>query len=217
MRKEMKFKAALFDLDGVVFDTESQYTVFWGQQCREFHPEHPGLEQEIKGQTLVQIYETAFASLRNEQPLITQRLNAFEQQMSYDYVPGVQAFIAELRLHGVRTAVVTSSNVPKMQNVYRQHPELLELFDTILTAEDFTESKPHPQCYLRGAARLGAEPGECIGFEDSFNGLKAVRAAGMSVVGLATTNSRADIEPLADIVVDDFQTLHFDDICRLMQ
>ena len=137
--------------------------------------------------------------------------------MSYDYVPGVQAFIAELCQHGVRTAVVTSSNVPKMQNVYRQHPELLELFDAILTAEDFTESKPHPQCYLRGAARLGAEPGECIGFEDSFNGLKAVRAAGMSVVGLATTNSRTDIEPLADIVVDDFQTLHFDDICRLMQ
>jgi HAD superfamily hydrolase (TIGR01509 family) len=214
---DKKPKAALFDLDGVVVDTESQYSIFWGGECRRYFPDQPGLEDRIKGQTLVQIYDTAFASLRSEQPLITQRLNAFEQQMSYDYVPGVQAFIAELRQHGVRTAVVTSSNVPKMQNVYRQHPELLELFDAILTAEDFTESKPHPQCYLRGAARLGAEPGECIGFEDSFNGLKAVRAAGMSVVGLATTNSRTDIEPLADIVVDDFQTLHFDDICRLMQ
>ena len=55
-----KFKAALFDLDGVVFDTEPQYTGFWGAQCREFHPEHPGLEHEIKGQTLVQIFDRIF-------------------------------------------------------------------------------------------------------------------------------------------------------------
>ena len=58
-KKEMK--AALFDLDGVVFDTEPQYTIFWGAQCREFHPEHPGLEHEIKGQTLVQIYDAWFS------------------------------------------------------------------------------------------------------------------------------------------------------------
>jgi beta-phosphoglucomutase-like phosphatase (HAD superfamily) len=47
-----ELKAALFDLDGVVFDTEPQYTIFWGSQCRLYHPEHPGLEHEIKGQTL---------------------------------------------------------------------------------------------------------------------------------------------------------------------
>ena len=56
-----KIKAALFDLDGVVFDTEPQYTVFWGAQCREFHPEHHGLEYEIKGQTLDQIYDAWFS------------------------------------------------------------------------------------------------------------------------------------------------------------
>ena len=55
MKKQLK--AALFDLDGVVFDTEPQYTIFWGEQCREFHPEHPGLEHEIKGSTLTQIYD----------------------------------------------------------------------------------------------------------------------------------------------------------------
>ena len=47
-----QFKAALFDLDGVVFDTEPQYTKFWGAQCREFRPDYPGLEHAIKGQTL---------------------------------------------------------------------------------------------------------------------------------------------------------------------
>ena len=58
MKKDWsKLKAALFDLDGVVFNTEPQYTVFWGEQCREFHPEQPGLEHVIKGQTLTQIYD----------------------------------------------------------------------------------------------------------------------------------------------------------------
>ena len=52
-----QFKAALFDLDGVVFDTEPQYTIFWGMICRQYHPEHPGLEHEIKGSTLTQIYD----------------------------------------------------------------------------------------------------------------------------------------------------------------
>ena len=53
----MNYKAALFDLDGVVIDTESQYSVFWGSQCRLYHPEIPGLENKIKGQTLTQIFD----------------------------------------------------------------------------------------------------------------------------------------------------------------
>ena len=87
------FQAALFDLDGVVFNTEPQYTVFWGAQCREFHPKHPGLEQEIKGMTLVQIYDAWFSGeLSEKQALITERLNDYEAQMSYNYVAGFEAF-----------------------------------------------------------------------------------------------------------------------------
>ena len=109
--EKMTMKAALFDLDGVVFDTEPQYTVFWGQQCREFHPEHPGLEHEIKGQTLVQIYDAWFAGpLVQQQALITERLNRYEQQMDYIYVAGFVQYITQLRQSGVKTAVVTSSN-----------------------------------------------------------------------------------------------------------
>ena len=152
----MKIKAALFDLDGVIIDTETQYSRFWGEQCRHYFPDQPGLENVIKGQTLVQIYDHVFADLPDEQPLITERLNAYEQQMSYDYIAGAREFIESLRRQGIKTAIVTSSNQPKMKNVHRSHPELSELFDAILTAEDFTESKTHPQCYLRAAQRLVA-------------------------------------------------------------
>jgi HAD superfamily hydrolase (TIGR01509 family) len=210
----MKIKAALFDLDGVIIDTETQYSRFWGEQCRRYFPDQPGLENVIKGQTLTQIYDRVFADLPDEQPLITQRLDEYELQMTYDYIAGARAFIEDLRQQGIKTAVVTSSNQPKMRNVHRAHPELSELFDAILTAEDFTESKPHPQCYLRAAERLGCLPEECVGFEDSFNGLRAVRSAGMTVVGLATTNPADAITPQADIVVSDFRHLRLDDIAR---
>ena len=199
------FKAALFDLDGVVFDTEPQYTVFWGSMCRLYHPEHPGLEHEIKGSTLDQIFDRWWAGpLESEREAVTQRLNDFEASMNYDYIEGLQEFLAYLRRNGVKTAIVTSSNRQKMDSVYRSRPEPSLLFDDILTSEDFTESKPSPQCYLRAAQRLGAEPQDCVVFEDSFNGLRSGRAAGMFVVGLATTNSREAIAPLSDIQIDNY-------------
>ena len=205
-----ELKAVLFDLDGVVFDTEPQYTVFWGEQCRHYHPEHPGLEHEIKGQTLLQIYERWWTGpLEQERADVTRRLDDFEAQMTFDYIDGFLDFIADLRRHDVRTAVVTSSNKPKMESVYRQRPEFRSLFDAILTSEDFAESKPSPDCYLRGAARFGALPAECIVFEDSFNGLRSGRAAGMFVVGMATTNSREAIAPLSDLQATDYRGLSY--------
>lgn len=199
------FKAALFDLDGVVFDTEPQYTEFWGAQCREFHPEHPGLEHEIKGQTLVQIFDRHFSGdLAYTQEIITERLNDFEHNMRYDYIEGFEAFVRQLRSKGVKTAVVTSSNRVKMQVVYGRRSEFQKLFDAILTSEDFERSKPDPDCYLKAAARLGAGIDECIVFEDSFNGLKSGRAAGMKVVGLATTNSAESIAPYSDTVISNY-------------
>ena len=198
-------KAALFDLDGVVFDTEPQYSIFWGAQCREFHPEHPGLEHEIKGQTLVQIYDAWFSGpLADKQALITERLNQYEQQMSYDYIAGFEQYIRAIREAGVKTAVVTSSNQVKMQAVYSSHPEFRSLFDDIMTSEDFERSKPDPDCYLKSAQRLGVDIADCVVFEDSFNGLKSGRAAGMFVVGLATTNPSEAIRPLCDIVIKDY-------------
>ena len=212
-----KLKAALFDLDGVVFDTEPQYTVFWGSQCRLYHPEHPGLEQEIKGQTLTQIYDQWFSGpLEKEQEIITDRLNDFEQQMHYDYIDGFEVLIADLHAHGVKTAVVTSSNMPKMESVYRHQPAFKSLFDAVLTSEDFQLSKPDPDCYNKAAQRFNAQADECIVFEDSFNGLRSGRAAKMKVVGLTTTNTREAISQLSDIQISDYRDVSFDTLESLL-
>ncbi len=80
-------------------------------------------------------------------------------------------------------------------------------FDVILTSEDFDKSKPDPDCYLKAAQQFEFQPDECVGFEDSINGVKALNAAKMFVVGLATTNQPDALEPWCNLIVDDFTHL----------
>ncbi len=215
---ETNIKAALFDLDGVVFDTESQYSVFWKKQCRLYHPDKPGLENMIKGQTLVQIFDKYFSEpeLKSEQSEIVARLDDFEHNMEYRYVEGFIDFVSSLRENGVKTAVVTSSNLMKMNSVYKAHPKFKDMFDAILTSEDFDRSKPDPDCYIKGAEIFNVGRENCVVFEDSFNGLKAGQAANMKVIGLSTTNSKEAIAPFSDYVIPDYKNLDYSGLCRIV-
>jgi HAD superfamily hydrolase (TIGR01509 family) len=136
--------------------------------------------------------------------------------MHYDFLDGFEQLIRDLHNHGVKTAVVTSSNMPKMESVYRYQPAFKSLFDAILTSEDFERSKPDPDCYLKAAERLGVKKDECIVFEDSFNGLRSGRAAGMKVVGLATTNSAESISGLSDIQIDNYIGTNYETLSELI-
>ena len=113
-----KATAVLFDFDGVVVDTETQYSHFWHEMGKQYLG-MDDIEGRVKGQTLVYIYDTFFPGMAKEQAEITERLNRFEQEMSFDFIPGVLDFIADLHRNGVKTAVVTSSNEAKMAAVYR--------------------------------------------------------------------------------------------------
>ena len=197
-------KACLFDLDGVVFDTEPLYTLFWRNLDKRLRPNIDNFEHIIKGQTLVQIYDKYFAGEEEKQKEVTTLLYEYEQNMSFNYITGFENFVKDVRSKGIKTAVVTSSNLEKMQNVYNKHPEFKGYFDEILTSEDFEESKPSPDCYLKAAARFGVSPKECIVFEDSFNGLRSGIASGARVIGLATTNSVVEIEPYTKEVISNY-------------
>ena len=195
---------ALFDFDGVLMDTETQYSRFWDETGRKF-VNIEGFGSIIKGQTLVQIFGKHFAGHSQEElRAIEDAINDYERNMVYDFIPGAREFLAELKTAGVPTAIVTSSNNMKMAQVYKAHPDLHTLVDAILTSEDFSKSKPDPECFLKGMERLGGTPETTVVFEDSIHGITAGRAAGAYVVGLATTNKREVIEPLCDMVIDDF-------------
>lgn len=209
--------AALFDFDGVVMDTESQYTLFWDEKGKKYHPEIPDFGHHIKGQTLTQLYEKYFLYPEELQPQITQELNEFETHMYFEYIPGVVDFMKELRSRGVKIAIVTSSNDKKMANAYRAHSELPDLVDRILTADMFTHSKPHPECFLMGAEVLEAPIENCIVFEDSFHGLEAGNRAGMKVVGLSTTNPSSAIIDKASVVISDFVGFSYEKMIAILQ
>lgn len=202
--KEQTFVAVLFDFDGTLVDTEPQYSLFWGEQGRRYHPEVANFDRLIKGQTLEQIFNGHFSHIPEVQPRIVEELNEFEKTMSFNYIPGAKEYVMRLRSQGMKTAIVTSSNDMKMNSAFASLPELKEMFDLILTADMFTRSKPDPDCFLTAASRLGCKPEECIVFEDSLHGLQAARSAGARVVGLATTLPAEKIEPLADEVWTNF-------------
>ena len=124
--------------------------------------------------------------------------------MDYSFVAGAEEYIKKLKINGIRTAVVTSSNLPKMENVYRAHPDFKSMFDLILTSEDFTESKPSPYCYLKAMRLLGVGPQDTVVFEDSVSGLQSAKSSGAFVAGLLTTNPENVVREYADIVIKDF-------------
>jgi len=209
-----KLIACLFDFDGVIADTESQYSVFWHEMGVEFLG-HDNLEGIIKGQTLTYIYNTYFEGMTSAQQQITAKLNAYEQQMRYDFIPGFEDFYEDLRRHDVRTAIVTSSNEQKMAAAYAYQPKLLTLFDGILTAEMFSRSKPAPDCYLLGMKHFGTTTENTYVFEDSLNGLRSGRASGAKVVGLSTTFAAMQVAPLCDVVLPDFKGFTYEQLLKV--
>ena len=198
------FSAVLFDLDGVIVDTEGQYSLFWKQIGEEYMPGMPDFALAIKGRTLTQIYDTYFPDAA-DRAAITERLNAFERQMDFPYIAGAREFLEALQAQGVPTAIATSSNCDKMACLYARHPEIKNLVTAVLTAEDARRSKPAPDCYLAAAERLGADISSCIVFEDSPNGLAAGRASGAFVIGVCTSLAATEIEPLCDMYIGDFK------------
>ena len=193
-------KAALFDLDGVLVDTEGIYTEFWADMDARYPTGVEDFAHVIKGSTLESILSTYFPSADTQEAIVA-LLAKHEREMRYRLFPGVARLLGRLREAGMGIAIVTSSNRQKMDNLFAQLPELAKAVDIVITDGDVSHSKPHPEGYLLAAERLGVPASQCYVFEDSLNGLRAGRAAGATVVGVATTNSADVIAPLCDIVL----------------
>ena len=216
MNKEKPI-AALFDFDGVVVDTEPQYSLFWDEKGKKYHPEIPEFGHHIKGQTLIQIYSQFFLQPEGLQSEITRELLDYETRMTFEFIPGVVDFMKELRLKGVKIAIVTSSNDQKMANAHRALPELKSMVDYIVTADKVSHSKPHPECFLLGAESVQVPVENCVVFEDSFHGIESGRRAGMKVIGLATTNPASSIEDTVSLVIPDFVDFNHEKMMAVLE
>lgn len=207
---------ALFDLDGVIVDTEGQYTLFWEKVGKRDFPETEDFAARIKGHTLKQIVGEYYPNDVEKRQQVIEELWQFEREMDFPYIKGAVTFVRALREAKIPVAVVTSSDNKKMQCLFKCNPELPELFDRIFTAEDARRSKPAPDCYIDAARALGGDAQNAVVFEDSISGLQAGRNSGALVVGLTTTNSAKVIEPLCDKVINDFTEITVVQMCNLL-
>ncbi len=200
------FKGVLFDLDGVILDTEGIYTQFWDAVEQRYPTHIPSFSSVIKGSNLYEILHNHYHDEETRQH-VTEMLNDFQRNMKYEYFAGAESFIQELNDAGIPACIVTSSDQKKMDAVYEQHPNFRAHFAAVVTGESVKNAKPHPECFILGAKLIDCDPQDCLIFEDSVNGLKAARAAGGCVVGLPTTNSRDVVSQYADVLLDSFDGL----------
>lgn len=210
-----EFKGVLFDLDGVILDTEGIYTRFW-DAVEERYPTHiPNFSSVIKGSNLYEILHDNYADEETRQK-VTDMLNEFQRDMKYEYFAGVESFINELNEAGIPACIVTSSDQAKMNAVYRQHPDFKEHFAAVVTGESVSKAKPDPECFLLGAKLINCAPEDCLIFEDSIKGLKAAHAAGGIVVGLPTTNPKDAVAEYATVVLESFDGLTLNKLKALL-
>lgn len=200
-----KITTALFDFDGTLVDTESQYDCFWNRKAAEYQLGIPDFAARIKGTILPHILEKYFSaypeSVRRQ---LSAEADAFDRQLKFPFVAGAPEFLESLKKAGFRLGLVTSSDSRKIRRAFELLP-LEGLFDTVITADRITRGKPDPMCYLLAAADLQVKPDACIVFEDVLAGIRAATGAGMRVIGLSTTNPAEAIRDQVYAVIPDFR------------
>lgn len=189
----MRIEAVVFDMDGVLVDTE----IVYHRQLQRFYAEHGLHRPETDYFDFVGCSGTYFASRMNEwwaqvpvkspEERSLSALDAIERYTANEVIdyatllnPGVRETILALHERRVRTAVASSTSYEGIHRAL-DPSGIYDLFELVLSGTDFVESKPHPDIYLTTCERLGLQPELCIAVEDSDRGIASALAAGMRV------------------------------------
>lgn len=216
--------AIIFDVDGVVADTEALNAAASVLMFRELYGAEvlaedfrafvgTGDERYVEG-----VAEKYGVVIDTPAAVERRRANFFRllQDGPLPAMAGVKELVAAAQADPeARVAVATSGNKDKQFPVIQGTGLRLEQFDVVVTGDDVTEKKPDPQIYLTTAARLGVEPARCVVFEDAPAGVAAAKAAGMRCIAV-TSSVDADQLTAADLVVTSLDQITLTDARRLV-
>jgi beta-phosphoglucomutase len=208
-----------FDLDGVIVDTAVYHFQAWRRLANELgfdFTEHQN--EQLKGisrmeslelilnwggVTLTAEEKEAWATKKNQW-----YLDLVMQMTPKEVLPGVPEFLTSLRANGIKIALGSAS---KNSKLILERIQMLDYFDAIIDGNNITKGKPDPQVFLMGAEATGAQPSECVVFEDAVAGVQAAKAGGMKAVGIGS----ADILTEADIVISTFEDFSVEKLTQI--
>lgn len=220
--KEPKEMGMLFDWDGVIIDSSRQHEESWERLSEEEGKPLP-VDHFVQGfgKKNEWIIPNLLCWTKDESEIhrLSLRKEALYREVvlekGLEALPGVHAFLDRLRAAGIPTCVGSSTHRLNIDTILGAMG-FDGLFDDIVTAEDVTEGKPHPEVFLKAAGKIDRDPNRCIVFEDAFAGIDAARAGGIKVVGVATTHDEATLRGKVDRVVHQLDELAIEDLVRIV-
>lgn len=181
-------KAVIFDMDGVLIDTEKHYFTCWLQASKEagfpFTEEQAlslrSCDAKVAAKKMQEIFGEGFdyyAIRERRRQLVKETL----ERHGLEKKPSVEETLLYLRKKGIKTAVATATPIDRTRE-HLTELGLLELFDSIVSAKEVENGKPAPDVYLYACEQIGEKPEHCIAVEDSPNGILSAYRAGLKPV-----------------------------------
>ncbi|MBG6110045.1 HAD superfamily hydrolase (TIGR01509 family) [Flavobacterium sp. CG_23.5] len=212
-------QTVIFDMDGVIVDTEPVHRYAYFKQfdelniavTEEMYTSFTGFSTRNTFQTL----KEAFQLNHNVEDLIQRKRNifndAFDSKEDLELLEGVENLIKGLHENGMQLILASSASKVTIERVFRRF-KLHQYFTHVVSGEDFPKSKPHPAIFEHAASLSIAPKENCIVIEDSTNGVKAAKAAGIFCVGYNSIHSKDQDLSEADVVINHFNELGLDEV-----
>jgi HAD superfamily hydrolase (TIGR01509 family) len=215
-------KTVIFDMDGVIVDTEPVHHHSYNQHFKQLNIEvNAEMYASFTGNSTKNIFERLKIQFNLDEDvatLVETKRNlfndAFDNKEDLYLLDGVEDLIKDLYDNGMQLVLASSSATVTINRIFNRFG-LHKYFTHIVSGEDFPKSKPHPAIFLRAAELANTPVENCIVIEDSTNGIMAAKAAGIYCIGYDSFHSKLQDYSLADVVITDFKELSYESILNL--
>lgn len=210
-----QFKGVIFDMDGVIINSEPQHYEAYVMLCHAYGQEFPYEEyKQFIGTTHAKVceYMMEHMNIPLSEEELQQTLRNNRQYLidtkGYEEIPGISQFIKSLYENGIKLAIASSSPQKEIQAVVKSL-QIEKYFTKLVSGESVAHPKPAPDVFLKATDALGLTPEECIIIEDSGNGIRAAVAANIPAIGFYNPDSGEQDLSQAAIVVEGFDEVDY--------